>query len=93
MRTGLLSTTFLHVNAVKEHPMPESGHPQPVHPSGDQEILRSLRHDLRNALAPAMMTADLLSSHPDLQIRQRADTILNSLDSALKILKKTTSSQ
>ncbi|WP_408877036.1 hypothetical protein [Gluconobacter wancherniae] len=39
------------------------------------------------------MTADLLSSHPDPQIRQRADTILNSLDSALKILKKTTSSQ
>ena len=53
----------------------------------------TFRHDLRNALAPALLCADILSSHQDGTVQQNAQTIIEALEKALKLLKNSTSSR
>ncbi|WP_245528411.1 hypothetical protein [Gluconobacter morbifer] len=53
----------------------------------------TFRHDLRNALAPALLCADALTSHSDKKVRQNAEMIVESLEKAMDLLKKTTSSR
>ena len=54
--------------------------------------LKKLRHDLRNLLSPALLTADILSQHPDPNVRRQADTIIAAIESATVLLRKTTKS-
>lgn len=53
----------------------------------------AFRHDLRNALSPALLCADILSSHADDSVRQNAETIIQSLEKALSLLKTSASSR
>jgi signal transduction histidine kinase len=53
----------------------------------------TFRHDLRNALAPALLCADILSSHKDEAVQQNAQTIIEALEKALKLLKNSTFSR
>ncbi|WP_249199741.1 hypothetical protein [Gluconobacter sp. Dm-62] len=53
----------------------------------------TFRHDLRNALAPALLCADILGSHKDKAVQRNAQTIIDALENALKLLKNSTSSR
>ncbi|GBR69803.1 hypothetical protein [Gluconobacter kanchanaburiensis] len=57
------------------------------------EDIATFRHDLRNALAPALLCADILKSHSDPAVKENAATIVTALEKALKLLKKASSSQ
>ncbi|CAI9119413.1 hypothetical protein [Brytella acorum] len=54
--------------------------------------LKKLRHDLRNRLSPALLTADILSQHPDPDVRRQAETIIAAIESATVLLRTTTKS-
>ncbi|GBR18498.1 hypothetical protein GCM10010937_04340 [Gluconobacter japonicus] len=63
-------------------------------PTPSQTVESSaFRHDLRNALSPALLCADILSSHTDDSVRQNAETIIQSLEKALSLLKTSASSR
>lgn len=49
---------------------------------------RRLCHDVRGALAPAMLAADRLSSHPDEQVRRPAELILQSLERGADLMRR-----
>ncbi|MFT8989585.1 MAG: hypothetical protein ABF959_04605 [Gluconobacter albidus] len=53
----------------------------------------TFRHDLRNALAPALLCADILGTHRDKAVQQNAQTIIDALENALKLLKNVTISR
>lgn len=53
----------------------------------DEETLRSLRHELRNVLSPAMMMAERLSTNADPAVQRAAKIILDSLDRAVVIVR------
>ncbi|MFT8809537.1 hypothetical protein [Gluconobacter sp.] len=65
----------------------------PNHALKHAEDVATFRHDLRNALAPALLCADVLGTHTDPSVRQNARTIVTALENALKLLKKSTSSR
>ncbi|AQS90138.1 hypothetical protein A0U94_03230 [Gluconobacter albidus] len=72
-------------------PMPESSnHSASSTPSQDAA---TFRHDLRNALAPALLCADILGTHRDKAVQQNAQTIIDALENALKLLKNVTISR
>lgn len=71
--------------------MPESS-TTPVSRKTSQDAA-TFRHDLRNALAPALLCADILASHKDKTVQQNAGTIIDALENALKLLKKSSSSR
>ncbi|MQR99509.1 hypothetical protein GFJ39_09920 [Gluconobacter sp. AC10] len=79
-------------------PMPESSN-SPTAVSATAPARRrpqdssNFRHDLRNALAPALLCADILSTHSDEAVQQNAQTIIDALENALKLLKNSTSSR
>ncbi|WP_245824836.1 hypothetical protein [Neoasaia chiangmaiensis] len=47
----------------------------------------SMRHDVRNMLATALLAADLLSAHADPAVRRQAETIIAAIESATARLK------
>lgn len=53
----------------------------------------AFRHDLRNALAPALLCADILNSNKDGAVQKNAQTIVDALEKALKLLKNFTPSR
>lgn len=65
----------------------------PALPPSSTDDSKAFRHDLRNALSPAMLCADILTSHSDESVRKHAGTIVEALEKALRLLKKPTSSQ
>lgn len=76
-----------------ERPDSTASTPTPGASSADNlawtEIISSLRHDLRNTLTPALLSADLLSSHEDTDVRDHAETILQALERTLACLAAT----
>lgn len=60
---------------------------QPAAPDPAEEA-RRLRHDLRNALAPALLCADLLRDSADPSVARNAATIVAALERAMGLLKK-----
>ncbi|GBR50099.1 hypothetical protein AA106555_0088 [Neokomagataea thailandica NBRC 106555] len=46
-----------------------------------------VRHDVRNALASALLSADILESHPDPNVQEHAATVIQSIERALNYLK------
>lgn len=71
--------------------MPESSNR--TSSSKSSQDAATFRHDLRNALAPALLCADILGSHKDKAVQQNAKTIVDALENALKLLKNFTSSR
>ena len=53
---------------------------------GASLYLRRLRHDLRGALSPAMLTADRLLAHPDPTARRYGEVISQSVERAAQLL-------
>ncbi len=54
--------------------------------AGGMEAQRRLRHDLRGALSPALLTADRLISHADPKVRRAGEIIVKSVDRASTLL-------
>lgn len=50
--------------------------------------LKTLRHDLRNDLATALLAADLLSASKDETVKRHAGTIVVALEKATQRLKR-----
>ena len=50
------------------------------------ELQRRLRHDLRGALSPALLTADRLISHEDPKVRRAGEIMVKSVDRASALL-------
>jgi len=48
--------------------------------------LQSLRHDLRGALSPAMLSADRLTMHQDEKVQRAANVVMASLDRSTALL-------
>jgi len=67
---------------------PAAAAPPPAAASEDDASLyvRRLRHDLRGALSPAMLTADRLLSHPDPTARRYGEVICQSVERAAQLL-------
>ncbi|AFV99854.1 hypothetical protein NBRC3257_2110 [Gluconobacter thailandicus NBRC 3257] len=66
---------------------------KPTLPPSQSNESSAFRHDLRNALSPALLCADILSSHPDDSVRRHAETIIQALEKALSLLKSSASSR
>ena len=45
--------------------------------------IRTQLHDIRGILSPALMKADLLSAHPDAQVRAGADVIIQAIEATV----------
>ena len=50
------------------------------------ELQRRLRHDLRGALSPALLTADRLITHEDPRVRRAGEIMVRSVDRAASLL-------
>ena len=48
--------------------------------------LQSLRHDLRGALSPAMLSADRLTMHQDEKVKRAANVVMASLERSTALL-------
>lgn len=59
---------------------------EPAVPPESSDYVRRLRHDLRGALSPAMLTADRLASHPDPNARRFGEVIAQSIERAAQLL-------
>lgn len=53
-----------------------------------QAAHKKLKHDIKNIIAPAMLSVELLESHTDSQVQKAAGTINNSLERLLERLKQ-----
>lgn len=53
-----------------------------------EKRLSTLRHDLRNDLATALLAADLLASHKDETVKRHATSIVTALEKATDRLKR-----
>ncbi len=66
---------------------PSAALPQPAPGPIDADKLSRLRHDLRGVLSPALLTADrLLASSDDPAVRRAAETMIETIDRATRIL-------
>ena len=64
-----------------------AGHQQLVtETAGQAELQRRLRHDLRGALSPALLTADRLLAHDDSKVRRAGEIMVKSIDRASALL-------
>nr|WP_294914463.1 histidine kinase dimerization/phospho-acceptor domain-containing protein [uncultured Neokomagataea sp.] len=59
-------------------------------PTSSQDEAAQTRHDLRNALASALLCAEMLESHQDPTVQDHATTIIHSIERALTILRPPT---
>lgn len=53
------------------------------------KALSRLRHDIRSALAPAQLAADLLAAQPDERTRRYAATVQRAIEKTLERLEAT----
>lgn len=67
----------------KPSPLPS---PAPDEPQRLREQWRKMRHDVRGALSPAMLTADRLSGNQDQAVSKAGSLILASLSRSLDLL-------
>jgi len=51
--------------------------------------MAKVSHDLRGILSAAMLAADRLASHPDLKVKQAAETMLRSVERATELVRQT----
>lgn len=68
------------------------GQPPPDLPSritSLETLLSRTRHDVRSALAPAMLAADMLHENPDPRVQRSAGTVLRAIDRVLQLLDST----
>lgn len=53
-----------------------------------QTASKKLKHDIKNIIAPALLSVELLETHQDSQVQQAANTINSSLERLLSRLKQ-----
>jgi hypothetical protein len=51
-----------------------------------ETLLSSTRHDVRSALAPAMLAADMLRNNPDPRVQRSGTTVLRAIERVLEML-------
>lgn len=56
--------------------------------SEDFLLISSLKHNIRNDLASALIAADVLSTHSDQTVREHAKIILDALEKMRKRIQK-----
>lgn len=61
----------------------------PARVSNLETLLSRTRHDVRSALAPAMLSADMLHANPDPRVQRSAATVLRAIERVLEILDST----
>ena len=71
-------------------PPPPGPPPPPPADSGLAAIVSRAGHDLRGAIAPAVLIAETLESHADPAVRRAATIIAEALDRAATISRDTT---
>jgi hypothetical protein len=54
-----------------------------------EELVRRARHDVRSALAPAMLAADMMRVHADAKVQGAGATVLRSIERVLDRLDAT----
>jgi hypothetical protein len=54
-----------------------------------EEMVRRARHDVRSALAPAMLAADMMRGHADARVQGAGATVLRSIERVLDRLDAT----
>ena len=54
-----------------------------------ETLLARTRHDVRSALAPAMLAADTLRANPDPRVQRSAATVLRAIERVLEMLDAT----
>lgn len=54
-----------------------------------ETLLARTRHDVRSALAPAMLAADMLRANPDPRAQRSAATVLRAIERVLEMLDAT----
>ena len=52
------------------------------------DTTRTLLHDMRNSLGPAMLVAERLTMHNDLAIKRAGQVILDSLDATTALMRQ-----
>jgi hypothetical protein len=53
---------------------------------GAPDALSRLRHDIKGALSPALLAADMLAGSPDERTRRNAQIIIDAIESAVRLL-------
>jgi hypothetical protein len=51
-----------------------------------ESLVALMRHDVRSALAPAMLAADLLHGHADPKVQRSAANVVRSIERVLEML-------
>ena len=54
-----------------------------------ERLLSRTRHDIRSALAPAMLAADMIGTHPDPKVQRASDTMVRAIERVLQMLEAT----
>ncbi len=54
-----------------------------------EALLSRTRHDVRSALAPAMLAADMLRASPDPRVQRSAATVVRAIERVLEMLDST----
>ena len=51
-----------------------------------EQLFSRTRHDVRSALAPALLAAELLASQPDPRVQRHATTVVRAIEKVLQTL-------
>lgn len=54
-----------------------------------EALLSRTRHDVRSALAPAMLAADMLQANPDPRVQRSSATVVRAIERVLNMLDST----
>ncbi len=51
-----------------------------------EQLFARTRHDVRSALAPALLAAELLAAQPDARVQRHATTVVRAIEKVLQTL-------
>lgn len=68
---------------MSQTPLPEVSDQNASRAGRLEKTLSRLRHDVRSALAPALLAADLLAAQPDERTKRHANAVLRAIEKAL----------
>ena len=54
-----------------------------------EALISRTRHDIRSALAPAMLAADMMAMNPDPKVQRSANTIVRAIERVMEMLHST----
>lgn len=54
-----------------------------------EALLSRMRHDVRSALAPALLAADMLGANPDAKVQRNSATVVRAIERVMAMLDAT----